>query len=269
MFSIFKKKKIISHLRLTGVIGNLGKFRQGIEYSGQEEIIKKAFSLKKALAVAITINSPGGSPVQSHLIYKFIREQAKKNKKKVIIFTEDVAASGGYLIACSGDEIYANSSSIIGSIGVISASFGFKNLIEKIGVQRRVYTAGKNKSTLDPFLDEKEEDINRLKNIQLELHQDFIDVVEESRGSKLNKNVGIELFSGEFWTGKKAKELGLIDGLGNADQILREKFGDEVEIKKFGKPKGWLAKKLSSSQDHADKLISILEERSIWQRYGL
>ena len=269
MFSIFKKKKIVSHLRLTGVIGNIGKFRQGIEYSGQEDIIKKAFSVKKALAVAITINSPGGSPVQSHLIYKFIREQAKKNKKKVIIFTEDVAASGGYLIACSGDEIYANSSSIIGSIGVISASFGFKNLIEKIGVQRRVYTAGKNKSTLDPFLDEKEEDINRLKNIQLELHQDFIDVVEESRGSKLNKNSGIELFSGEFWTGKKAKELGLIDGLGNADQILREKFGDEVEIKKFGKPKGWLAKKLSSSQDHTDKLISILEERSIWQRYGL
>ena len=269
MFSIFKKKKIVSHLRLTGVIGNIGKFRQGIEYSGQEDVIKKAFSLKKALAVAITINSPGGSPVQSHLIYKFIKEQAKKNKKKVIIFAEDVAASGGYLIACSGDEIYANSSSIIGSIGVISASFGFKNLIEKIGVQRRVYTAGKNKSTLDPFLDEKEEDINRLKNIQLELHQDFIDVVEESRGSRLNKNSGIELFSGEFWTGKKAKELGLVDGLGNADQILREKFGDEVEIKKFGKPKGWLAKKISSSQDHTDKLISILEERSIWQRYGL
>ena len=269
MFSFFKKKKIVSHIRLRGVIGNVGKFRQGIEYVGQEDTIKKAFSVKKALAVAITINSPGGSPVQSHLIYKFIREQAKKNKKKVIIFTEDVAASGGYLIACSGDEIYANSSSIIGSIGVISASFGFKNLIEKIGVQRRVYTAGKNKSTLDPFLDEKEEDINRLKNIQLELHQDFIDVVEESRGSKLKKNSDIELFSGEFWTGKKAKELGLIDGLGNADQILREKFGDEVEIKKFGKPKGWLAKKLSSSQDHADKLISILEERSIWQRYGL
>ena len=269
MFSFFKKKKIVSHLRLTGVIGNVGKFKQGIEYSGQEEIIKKAFSVKKALAVAITINSPGGSPVQSHLIYKFIKDQAKKNKKKVIIFAEDVAASGGYLIACSGDEIYANSSSIIGSIGVISASFGFKNLIEKIGVQRRVYTAGKNKSTLDPFLDEKEEDINRLKNIQLELHQDFINVVEESRGSKLNKNKGIELFSGEFWTGKKAKELGLIDGLGNADQILREKFGEEVEIKKFGKPKGWLAKKLSSSQDHTDKLISILEERSIWQRYGL
>ena len=268
MFSFFKKKKIVSHIRLSGVIGNVGKFRQGIEYAGQEETIKKAFSVKKASAVAITINSPGGSPVQSHLIYKFIREQAKKNKKKVIVFAEDVAASGGYLIACAGDEIYANSSSIIGSIGVISASFGFKNLIEKIGIQRRVYTAGKNKSTLDPFLDEKEEDIKRLKNIQLELHQDFIDVVEESRGNKLNKTNGIELFSGEFWTGKKAKDLGLIDGLGNSDQILKEKFGDEIEIKKFGKTKGWIAKKLSSSEDYSDKLISILEERSIWQKYG-
>jgi len=268
MFSFFKKKKIISHIKLTGIIGNVGKFRQGIEYSGQENIIKKAFSVKKAQAVAVTINSPGGSPVQSHLIYKFIREQAKKHKKKVIVFAEDVAASGGYLIACSGDEIYANSSSIIGSIGVIYSSFGFKDLIQKIGVQRRVYTAGKNKSTLDPFLEEKDEDIKRLKNIQLELHQDFIDVVEESRGSKLKKESGIELFSGEFWSGKKAKELGLIDGIGNAEQILREKFGEKVQIKKFEKTKGWLAKKLSTSEDHADKLISILEERSIWQRYG-
>ena len=268
MFSFFKKKKIISHIKLTGIIGNVGKFRQGIEYSGQENIIKKAFSVKKAQAVAVTINSPGGSPVQSHLIYKFIREQAKKHKKKVIVFAEDVAASGGYLIACSGDEIYANSSSIIGSIGVIYSSFGFKDLIQKIGVQRRVYTAGKNKSTLDPFLEEKDEDIKRLKNIQLELHQDFIDVVEESRGSKLKKESGIELFSGEFWSGKKAIELGLIDGIGNAEQILREKFGEKVQIKKFEKTKGWLAKKLSTSEDHADKLVSILEERSIWQRYG-
>jgi len=268
MISFFKKKKIVSHIKLTGEIINVGKFRQGIEYSGQEETIRKAFSIKKALAVAVTINSPGGSPVQSHLIYKFIREQAKKHKKRVIVFAEDVAASGGYLIACAGDEIYANSSSIIGSIGVIYSSFGFKNLIEKIGVQRRVYTAGKNKSTLDPFLEEKDEDIKRLKNIQLELHQDFIDVVEESRGAKLNKESGTELFSGEFWSGKKAKEFGLIDGLGNAEQVLREKFGEDVQIKTFEKTKGWLAKKFSSSEDHADKLISILEERSIWQRYG-
>ncbi len=267
MFSFFKKKKIVSHLRLTGVIGNVGKFKQGIEYSSQEEIIKKAFSVKKAEAVAISINSPGGSPVQSHLIYKYIREQSKINKKKVLVFAEDVAASGGYLIACAGDEIYANASSIIGSIGVIYSSFGFKDLIQKIGVQRRVYTAGKNKSTLDPFLDEKQEDIQRLKNIQLELHQEFINVVEESRSNKLNKK-DVELFSGEFWSGKTSLSLGLIDGIGNAEQILREKFGEDVEIKKFEKSKGWLAKKLSSSEDHADKLISVLEERSIWQKYG-
>ena len=170
MLSFFKKKKIIPHIKLIGVIGNVGKFKQGIDFSGQEEIISKAFSVKKAPCVAITINSPGGSPVQSHLIYNFIRLQAKKNKKKVIVFAEDVAASGGYLIACSGDEIYANSSSIIGSIGVIYSSFGFTDLIKKIGVERRVHTAGKKKSTLDPFLDEKKEDIERLKNIQLDLH---------------------------------------------------------------------------------------------------
>ena len=268
MFSFFKKKKLISHIKLSGVIGNVGKFKQGIDFSGQEEIIAKAFSVKKALCVAITINSPGGSPVQSHMIYNFIRYQAKKNKKKVIIFAEDVAASGGYLIACAGDEIYSNSSSIIGSIGVIYSSFGFTELIKRIGVERRVHTAGKNKSTLDPFLEEKEEDIERLKKIKLELHQDFIDVVENSRGPKLQKNE-TELFSGEFWSGQTAKKLGLIDGIGDTTQILKEKYGDDVTIKKFEKSKSWLSKKLSSSNDQLDQLSNILEERSIWQRYGL
>ena len=186
----------------------------------------------------------------------------------MIVFAEDVAASGGYLIACSGDEIYANPSSIIGSIGVIYSSFGFKNLIEKIGVQRRVYTAGKNKSTLDPFMDEKQEDIERLKNIQLDLHKDFINVVEKSRGSKLKKNE-IELFSGEFWSGSKAKDLGLIDEIGDAHQILQEKFGENVVVKKFEKTKSWLSKKLSSSNDHVDQIANILEEKSVWQKYGL
>ena len=269
MLSFFKKKKIIPHIKLSGVIGNVGKFKQGIDFSGQEDIITKAFSLKKAPCVAITINSPGGSPVQSHLIYSLIRQQAKKNKKKVIVFAEDVAASGGYLIACAGDEIYANSSSIIGSIGVIYSSFGFTELIKKIGVERRVHTAGKNKSTLDPFLDEKKEDIERLKNIQLDLHKDFIEVVEKSRESKLKKDSGIELFTGEFWSGRKAKELGLIDGIGTSDQILKEKFGDNIVIKKFEKSKSWLSKKLSSSNDHVDQLANILDEKSVWQRYGL
>ena len=268
MFSFFKKKIIVPHIRLAGVIGSAGRFRQGIDFSGQQEIIKKAFSFKKAKNIAISINSPGGSPVQSHLIHDYIRQLAKKNNKKVIVFAEDVAASGGYLIACAGDEIYANSSSIVGSIGVISASFGFQDAIKRIGVQRRVYTAGKNKSTLDPFMEEKQEDIERLKNIQLDLHKDFIEVVENSRGSKLKKDTGTELFSGEFWSGRKSKELGLIDGIGNADKILREKFGKDVVIKKFEKSKGWLAKKLSSSENYSDQVISVLEERSIWQRYG-
>ena len=268
MFSFFKKKKIIPHIRLNGVIGNVGKFKQGIDFSGQEELISKAFSVKKALCVAITINSPGGSPVQSHMIYNYIRYQAKKHKKKVIVFAEDVAASGGYLIACAGDEIYSNSSSIIGSIGVIYSSFGFTELIKKVGVERRVHTAGKNKSTLDPFLEEKDEDIKRLKKIQLDLHQDFIDVVENSRGSKLQKNE-IELFSGEFWSGQKAKQLGLIDGIGDLNQILKEKYGDDIVIKKFEKSKSWLSKKLSSSNDKLEQLVNVLDERSIWQRYGL
>ena len=268
MFPFFKKKKIIPHIKLSGIIGNVGKFKQGIDFSGQEEIISKAFAIKKAPCVAITVNSPGGSPVQSHLIYNFIRQKAKKNKKKVIVFAEDVAASGGYLIACAGDEIYANSSSIIGSIGVIYSSFGFTELIKKVGVERRVHTAGKNKSTLDPFLDEKKEDIERLKNIQLDLHKNFIDVVEESRGSKLKKNE-VELFSGEFWSGNKAKDLGLIDEVGDANKILREKFGEDIVIKKFEKSKGWLSKKLSSSNDQLDQLVNILDEKSVWQRYGL
>ena len=268
MLTFFKKKKIIPHIKLSGVIGNVGKFKQGIDFSSQEEIISKAFSLKKALCVAITINSPGGSPVQSHMIYSLIRQKAEKSKKKVIVFAEDVAASGGYLIACAGDEIYANSSSIIGSIGVIYSSFGFTELIKKIGVERRVHTAGKNKSTLDPFLEEKKEDIDRLKNIQLDLHKDFIDVVEKSRGSKLKKTE-LELFSGEFWSGRKAKELGLIDGVGNTHHILKEKFGEDIVIKKFEKSKSWLSKKLSASNNQLDQIANILDEKSVWQKYGL
>ena len=267
MISYFKKKKIVPLIKLSGVIGNVGKFKQGIALSGLEEIIKKAFSIKKSPAVAISINSPGGSPVQSHLVHDFIRYHAKKNKKKVIVFAEDVAASGGYLISCVGDEIYANQSSIVGSIGVIYSSFGFKDLIEKIGVQRRVYTAGKNKSTLDPFLDEKKEDIDRLKSIQTDLHKNFIKVVTDSRSKKLNTDSGIELFSGEFWSGKKALELGLIDGIGNANDILREKYGEDVIIKNFEKSKSWLARKLSS-ESYVEKLINTIEEKSIWQKYG-
>ena len=270
MFSIFKKKTVVPHVRLTGIIGSAGRFKQGMELANQRNILKKAFSVKKISHVAISINSPGGSPVQSHLIYSYIRELAKIKKVRVIIFAEDVAASGGYFIACAGDEIFANSSSIIGSIGVISASFGFKDLIQKIGVQRRVYTAGKNKSTLDPFVDEKEEDVKRLKDIQLELHSDFIKVVENSRGSKLKDPEKNNIFTGEFWTGSSALKLGLIDGIGNVDQILKEKFGENVIIKNFEKQKGFIAKKLSSSLENPlNSLTNSLEEKSMWKKFGL
>ena len=270
MFSIFKKKKIVPHVRLTGIIGSAGKFKQGMDLAGQRGILKKAFSYKKAKYVAISVNSPGGSPVQSHLIFSYIRQLADKKKIKVLIFAEDVAASGGYLISCAGDEIYANSSSIIGSIGVISASFGFKELIKKMGIERRIYTAGKNKSTLDPFVDEKEEDIKRLKDIQLELHADFIKVVETSRGKKLKDPEKNNIFTGEFWTGATSLKLGLVDGIGNADQILKEKFGDKVIIKNFEKQKGFIAKKLSTSiQNPIESLTNSLEEKSLWQKFGL
>ena len=273
MFSIFKilkKKKVVPHIRLSGIIGSVGRFKQGINFADQQEIIDKAFSNKKSLAIAISINSPGGSPVQSHLIYSYIKKLAKKNKKKVLVFAEDVAASGGYLIACAGDEIYANSSSIVGSIGVISASFGFQEAIKKIGIERRVYTAGKNKSTLDPFVEEKEEDIQRLKKIQLELHSDFINVVKTSRGSKLANIEKNNTFTGEFWSGSTSLKLGLVDGIGNADQILKEKFGEDVIIKKLEKPKSFIAKKLSSSiNNQFDSIANIIEERAQWQKFGL
>ena len=255
---------------MSGVIGSVGRFKQGINFAGQQEIIDKAFANKKALAIAISINSPGGSPVQSHLIYSYIKKLAKKNKKKVLVFAEDVAASGGYLIACAGDEIYANSSSIVGSIGVISASFGFQNAIKKLGIERRVYTAGQNKSTLDPFKEEKDEDIQRLKKIQLELHSDFIKVVKDSRGPKLIDTEKNNTFTGEFWSGSTSLKIGLIDGIGNADQILKEKFGEDVIIKKLEKPKGFFAKKLSASFDNqVDNIANILEERAQWQKFGL
>ena len=218
MFSIFKKKKIVPHVRLTGVIGSAGRFNKGIDLAGQREILKKAFSLKKITHVAVSINSPGGSPVQSHLIYSYIRQLAEKSKVKVMIFAEDVAASGGYLISCAGDEIYANSSSIIGSIGVISASFGFKDLIKKIGIERRVYTARKKQKHFRSICRwKKKKMLKRLKSIQLELHADFIKVVETSRGSKLKDPDKNNIFTGEFWTGKTALKIGLIDGIGNAD----------------------------------------------------
>lgn len=265
----FKKKSLIAHIRLSGVIGNVGRFQQGLSYSSHHEIIKKAFSLKKIKAVAITINSPGGSPVQSHLLYSLIRKLADEKKVKVITFAEDVAASGGYMLACAGDEIYANASSILGSIGVIYSGFGFQELIKKAGVERRVHTAGISKSILDPFVEEKPEDIQKLKAIQEELHKEFILLVKNSRKGKITL-ADDKLFTGEFWAGSKAKELGLIDGIGNMFQVIEDQFGKDVKVKNFEKQEGWLKKKLSSSMANAaSSIVSELETRSFWNKFGL
>jgi len=266
----FKKKSLIAHIRLSGVIGNVGRFQQGLSYASHHEIIEKAFSLKKIKAVAITINSPGGSPVQSHLLYSLIRKLADEKKVKVITFAEDVAASGGYMLACAGDEIYANPSSIIGSIGVIYSGFGFQELIKKIGVERRVHTAGKSKSILDPFVDEKPEDIQKLKAIQEDLHKEFIDLVKQSRKEKIQSQSDEHLFTGEFWSGRKAKDLGLVDGIGNAFQVLQDQFGKDLKIKKFEKAEGWLKKRLSSSVSSATSAaLNEMETRSFWNKFGL
>ncbi len=267
---IFSKKPQVAHIRLSGVIGNVGRFQQGMSLSSHEQIIKKAFNQKKLSAVAISINSPGGSPVQSHLIYSLIRRLAEEKKVKVITFAEDVAASGGYMLACAGDEIYANPSSIVGSIGVIYSSFGLKELIKKIGIERRVHTAGKNKSTLDPFMDEKPEDIERLKKIQLDLHDQFISLVKSSRKDKISSDKDDQLFTGEFWSGIQSKELGLVDGLGNMEDVIQEKFGKKVVIKKFDKPESWLKRKLSSQiSNQFSNIADEIETRSLWNKFGL
>ena len=268
MFSFFKKKKIIPHIRLSGVIGSAGRFKQGIDFSGQQEIIKKAFSFKKAKCIAVSINSPGGSPVQSHLIHDYIKQLAKKNKKKVIIFAEDVAASGGYLIACAGDEIYANSSSIVGSIGVISASFGFSEAISKVGVERRVYTTGKSKGSLDPFKPEKPEDVRMLKNIMNDTQEAFVDLVNLRRGSKLSDDDSI--FTGAFWSGEKALKLGLIDGIGEIRTVLRQRFGNKVKLKFINKKKSFISGLVQGfSSPIINSIINEIENNAHWKRFGL
>ena len=269
MFKRFFSKDInIPTLRLTGVIGQAGIARSGLTIAGIEKLVDKLFSDKKAPAVALIINSPGGSPTQSSLIAEKIINLAKEKNKKVYAFVEDVAASGGYWLACAADEIYLDLNSIVGSIGVISPGFGFVDLIKKIGVERRVYTSGKSKSFLDPFKEEKKEDIDRLKSIQEQIHENFIEYVKSRRGSKLLSSAEDEIFSGLFWVGKKGVDLGLADGIGSINQIIREKYGNKAKIKIIDQKKSFLQKRLSSSINKND-IFNRLEEIIMWSRYGL
>jgi serine protease SohB len=228
-------------------------------------------------AVALSINSPGGAAVQSHLIYRRIRALADEKKVPVIAFTEDVAASGGYMIACAADEIIADASSIVGSIGVVGGAFGFNKLIEKIGIERRLYTSGENKAMLDPFLPEKSEDVTKLKAIQTEIHESFIALVKARRGAKLDSRESA-LFSGEYWTGQRGRELGLVDALGDLRNVLRERYGDKVrtpliaERGLFGRRVPGVSRgfeQLWNGTSFADDMVATLEARALWSRYGL
>lgn len=235
-------------------------------------VLERAFADKEAPAVAISINSPGGSAVQSRLIFRRIRDLAEEKEKKVIVFVEDVAASGGYMIAVAGDEIIADPSSIVGSIGVVSSSFGFTDLIKKIGVERRVYTAGKNKVTLDPFQPEKPGDIEHLKTLQAEVHETFIELVKSRRGAKLADDP--DLFTGLFWSGKTALSLGLIDGLGDMRSHLKAQYGPKTKLRLIAPPRGFLSRRLPGlgsqvAAEAASGVIDAAEERALWSRFGL
>jgi len=277
--ALTKRAPVVPVLRFSGAIGVVTPLRPGLSLSTSAASIEKAFSTSGAKAVAIQINSPGGSAVQSMLIYKRIRSLAAEKDLKVYVFAEDVAASGGYLLALAGDEIYADPSSIVGSIGVITATFGVNELIAKIGVQRRVYTAGESKDTLDPFLPEKPEDVERIKALQRDVHQAFIDLVKTRRGAKLER-ADINLFTGEFWSGKKALELGLIDGLSDLRTKMRELYGDEVRFKLVTPSTSWFRRRRSvfaengafefgfSPGGFAADLISAIEARALWSRFG-
>ena len=270
---------LIPVLRFSGAIGMSTPLRPGLALSTSAGAIEKAFSMRGAKAVAIQINSPGGSAVQSVLIYKRIRALAEEKGLKVYVFAEDVAASGGYLLAIAGDEIYADASSIVGSIGVVTATFGLNELINKIGIERRVYTAGRNKTTLDPFLPEKPDDVERIKAIQRDVHAEFIDLVKSRRGARIEK-AGEDLFTGEFWSGRKALELGLIDGLGDLRTKMRELYGDEVRFSMVAPSTSWLRRRRGVSVHEggsefgftpgglAADLISAIEARALWSRFG-
>jgi signal peptide peptidase SppA len=271
------KAATIPVIRLNGAImSSTSPLRPTLSLATTAAVIEKAFAFDDAPAVAISINSPGGSAVQSRLIHKRIRDLAAEKKKRVLVFVEDVAASGGYMIAAAGDEIIADPSSIVGSIGVVSASFGFPELLKKIGVERRVHTAGRNKAVLDPFRPEKEEDVERLKELQLEVHDTFIDVVRERRGERLKDDP--DLFTGLFWTGRKGLELGLVDQLGDMRQVLRDKYGPKTRLRLISPPRGLFGRGLGrfgslSAADLAGAaaagLFDAAEERALWSRFGL
>lgn len=266
-----KSSSVVAVIRLIGPIGQVGPVKYGMNLSSLENHIKKAFSLPRLKAVALQINCPGGAPVQTSLIYRKMRALSAKKEIPIYSFVEDVAASGGYWLACTGDEIYVDESSIVGSIGVVSASFGFKKLIEKAGIERRVYSAGDEKSFLDPFKDEDPKDLKRLENLQKSIHDTFKDLVRERRADKLSANEN-ELFNGSIWTGKQACDLGLADEIGDIRSVMEEKFGEDVAIKVVNPEKKKaipLVSRGSLYKETMHEALKLFIEKSYWSRFGL
>jgi len=274
---------VVPVVRLSGTIGAVTPLRPGMSLAGVARTLERAFATRNAKAVALVINSPGGSPVQSRQIFLRIRQLAAEKQLPVLVFVEDVAASGGYMIACAGDEIFCDPSSILGSIGVVGGTFGFQELIKKIGVERRLYTAGAHKAMLDPFLPENPDDVARVKALQREIHAIFIALVKQSRGAKL-KGADDVLFTGEYWAGETSVTLGLADAIGDLRSTLRARYGDKVRTPVIAPSTGLLSGLLGRKSGGAaalaalalpdgiaglpDELISALETRAIWAKFG-
>jgi serine protease SohB len=270
---------VVPVVRLSGIIGFSTPLKPGLTLAGVARTLDRAFTLRRGRAVALVINSPGGSAAQSHLIYQRIRQLAEQNNRPVLAFIEDVGASGGYMLACAADEIVSDPSSVVGSIGVVGGSFGLHRLMDKIGIERRLYTSGERKAMLDPFLPENPEDAERLKAIQKEIHQNFIALVKARRDGKLDGPDGT-LFSGEYWTGQRALQLGLVDGTGDLRSFLRERFGDNVRTPLISAERGFFGRRLAGAGPagvdgflgrggFAEEILSAIEARAIWGRFGL
>ena len=264
-----KSRPLIQIVRLQGAIGVGSPLKPPLTAKDLDPVLERAFR-KGVAAVALQVNSPGGSAVQSALIHARIRSLAEEYGIPVYVFCEDVAASGGYWLACAGDEIYADESSIVGSIGVISAGFGFVEAIGKLGVERRVHTAGENKSILDPFQPEKQEDVDRLLALQVDVHGAFKALVRQRRAGKL-KGDETEMFSGAFWSGRQALERGLIDGIGHLHQVLEGKFGKKMVLKNITVSRGWGLSRLGfgTFAGFPDAALAAIEARALWAKFGL
>ena len=269
---------VVAVMRLAGVVSPAPQpFRGALNLAGMAGLIERACTLRGVRALALQVNSPGGSAVQSTLIAKRIRAVAMEHDLPVFAFIEDVAASGGYWLACAANEIYADRASVVGSIGVVSAGFGFAEALDKLGIERRLHAQGRRKAMLDPFRPEDPEDVERLVTIQRGIHQAFKDHVRDRRGKRL-KGDDEALFSGDVWTGEEALALGLVDGLGDLRTVMRDRFGERVQLRVVGPARGWLRRRFGILRpapvwpDPGELMLgalAALEERALWTRFGL